>query len=153
MPASAEIITLSQSLENLNRKRGISGSYENMTAGENVPVPSLVPSPGYVAEKKSTTSVAWFASLPDRQRHSQFLKEAVDLILEKGVFQATSRTNRVVEWRAPEELKKLMDLDLSADRVSHDRLLQLLKDVIQYSVKTGHPFFVNQLFSRYALAL
>jgi hypothetical protein len=143
MPTSAEIITLTQSLESLNGKRGISGTYEDMTAGENV----AVPSPGYVAEK-SATSVAWFASLPDRQRHSQFLKEAVDLILEKGVFQATSRTNRVVEWRAPEELKKLVDLDLSADRVGHDRLLQLLKDIIQYSVKTGHPFFVNQLFSR-----
>jgi hypothetical protein len=143
MPASAEIITLTESLENVNGKRGVSGSYEGMTAGEEV----AVPSPGYIAEKESR-SVPWFASLPDRQRHSQFLKEAVDLILEKGVFQATARTNRVVEWRAPEELKALIDLDLSADRVSHDSLLQLLKDIIQYSVKTGHPFFVNQLFSR-----
>lgn len=148
MPASADIITLTQSLESLNGRHGISGSYEDVTDGDNVAVPSLSPSPGYVAEKKSTRSVAWFASLPDRQRHSQFLKEAVDLMLEKAVFEATSRTNRVVEWRAPEELKKLMDLDLSADRVSHDRLLQLLKDIIQYSVKTGHPYFVNQLFSR-----
>jgi hypothetical protein len=147
MPASADIITLTQSLDNLNGKHVISGSYEDVTDGGNVAVPSFAPSPGYVAEK-STRSVSWFASLPDRQRHSQFLKEAVDLMLEKAVFQATSRTNRVVEWQAPEELKKLMDLDLSADRVSHDRLLQLLKDIIQYSVKTGHPFFVNQLFSR-----
>jgi hypothetical protein len=143
MPASADIITLTQPLENLNGKHGISGSYEDMTDGGNV-----APSPGYVAEKRPTGSVSWFASLPDRQRHSQFLKEAVDLMLEKAVFQATSRSNRVVEWRAPEELRKLMDLDLSADRVGHDRLLQLLKDIIQYSVKTGHPFFVNQLFSR-----
>jgi hypothetical protein len=148
MPASADIITLTQSLENLNGKHGISASYEDMTDGDNVAVPSLSLSPGYVAEKKSTRNVAWFASLPDRQRHSQFLKEAIDLMLEKAVFEAASRTSRVVEWRAPEELKKLMDLDLSADRVSHDRLLQLLKDIIQYSVKTGHPYFVNQLFSR-----
>ncbi|PNF13607.1 Cysteine sulfinic acid decarboxylase [Cryptotermes secundus] len=147
MPASSGIITLTQSLENLNGKHGISGSYEDMTAGVNVAVPSLSPSPGYVTEKKSTRSVAWFASLPDRQRHSQFLKEAVDLMLDKAVFDAASRTNRVVEWRSPEELKKLIDLDLPADRVSHDRLLQLLKDIIQYSVKTGHPYFVNQLFS------
>jgi hypothetical protein len=147
MPASADIITFSESLENLNGKHGISGSYEDMTVEDNVAVLSLSPSPGYVADK-SPRRVAWFTSLPDRQRHSQFLKEAVDLMLEKAVFQATSRTNRVVEWRAPEQLKKLMDLDLSADRVSHDKLLQLLKDIIHYSVKTGHPFFVNQLFSR-----
>ncbi|KDR09499.1 Cysteine sulfinic acid decarboxylase, partial [Zootermopsis nevadensis] len=88
-----------------------------------------------------------FASLPDKKQHSKFLKEAVDLMLEEAVFQATNRSNRVVEWRAPEELQKLIDLDLAAEPVSHDKLLQLLKDVIQYSVKTGHPFFVNQLFS------
>jgi hypothetical protein len=92
--------------------------------------------------------VSWFASLPDRKRHFQFLKEAADLILEKAVFQATKRTNLVVDWKAPEELLKLMDLELSAERVSHEKLLHFLKDIIQYSVKTGHPFFVNQLFSR-----
>jgi hypothetical protein len=147
MPASADIITFSQSLENVNRKHDISGSYENVTVENEEDVSSLPPPPGNVIEK-STTSVSWFASLPDRKRHSQFLKEAVDLILEKAVFQATKRNNRVVEWRAPEELQKLMDLDLSADRVSHEKLLQLLKDTIHYSVKTGHPFFANQLFSR-----
>jgi hypothetical protein len=130
----------------MNGKYDLPGSHENVTVEDDIAVPSLSPSPGYVVEK--TRKVPWFASLPDRQQHSQFLKEAVDLILEKAVFQATNRSNRVVEWRAPEELQKLLDLDLSADRVSHDMLLQLLKDIIQHSVKTGHPFFVNQLFSR-----
>jgi glutamate decarboxylase len=131
MPASADIITVSQPLENLDVKHGLSGSYEDVTVVE-----------------KPARNVPWFASLPDRQQHSHFLKEAVDLMLEKAVFQATNRSNRVVEWRAPEELQKLIDLDLSADPANHDKLLQLLKDIIQYSVKTGHPFFINQLFSR-----
>jgi glutamate decarboxylase len=147
MPASADVISVSQPLDSLNGKHELSGSYEEVTAEGDVAVPSLSPSPGYVVQK-TTRNVPWFASLPDRQQHSQFLKEAVDLMLEKAVFQATNRSNRVVEWRAPEELQKLIDLDLSADPVAHDKLLQLLKDVIQYSVKTGHPFFVNQLFSR-----
>jgi glutamate decarboxylase len=146
MPASADIITFSQHLENGNRKQDITGSYEDVTVDSNVKVSSLSPPPGNAVEK-SNTSPSWFASLPDRKRHSQFLKEAADLILEKAVFQATKRTNLVVEWRAPEELQKLMDLDLSAERVSHEQLLQFLKDIIHYSVKTGHPFFVNQLFS------
>lgn len=146
MPASTDVIIVSQPLENMNGKYDLPGSHENVTVEDDIAVPSLSPSPGYVVEK--TRKVPWFASLPDRQQHSQFLKEAVDLILEKAVFQATNRSNRVVEWRAPEELQKLLDLDLSADRVSHDMLLQLLKDIIQHSVKTGHPFFVNQLFSR-----
>jgi glutamate decarboxylase len=146
MPASAEVITFSQPLENGTRKHDISGSYENVTADNKLEVSSLSPPPGNV--EKSGTSLSWFASLPDRKQHTQFLKDAVDLMLEKAVFQATKRTNLVVEWRAPEELQKLMDLELSADRVSHEKLLQLLKDIIQFSVKTGHPFFANQLFSR-----
>jgi hypothetical protein len=148
MPSSADIITLSQPVEEVNGKHEVSGSYENVTVKDDVAVPSLSSSSGYAVGKKLTRSVPWFASLPDRQRHSQFLKEAVDLMLDKAVFQATNRTNRVLEWRAPDELQKLMDLDLSDDRVSHEKLLQLLKDIIRYSVKTGHPFFVNQLFSR-----
>jgi hypothetical protein len=150
MPASADIITFSQPLENGNQKHDISQSYEDVTVENKDDASSLSPRPGNVIEK-SSTSVSWFASLPDRKRHFQFLKEAVDLMLEKAVFQATKRNNLVVDWRAPEELQKLMDLDLSADRVSHEKLLQLLKDIIHYSVKTGHPFFVNQLFSRYVL--
>ncbi|XP_069701601.1 cysteine sulfinic acid decarboxylase [Periplaneta americana] len=147
MPASADVITLSQPLENLNGKHDISASssYEDVTVDDDVHVPA--PSSGYSTDKKSPKSVPWFASLPDKQRHSQFLKEAIELMLEKAVFQATNRSNRVVEWKAPEELQKLLDLDLSSDPVSHDRLLQLIKDTIQYSVKTGHPYFVNQLFS------
>jgi len=147
MPASADIITFSQPLENGNRKHDITGSYEDVTVDNNAMVSSLSPPSGNAVEKPNT-SPSWFASLPDRKRHSQFLKEAAELILEKAVFQATKRTNLVVEWRAPDELQKLMDLDLSAERVSHEKLLQFLKDIIQYSVKTGHPFFVNQLFSR-----
>lgn len=147
MPASADIITFAQPLENGNRKHDITGSYEDVTVDNNAEVSSLSPPPGNAVEK-SNISPSWFASLPDRKRHSQFLKEAADLILEKAVFQATKRTNFVVEWRAPEELQKLMDLDLSAERVNHEKLLQFVKDIIHYSVKTGHPFFVNQLFSR-----
>jgi hypothetical protein len=147
MPASADIITFSQPLENGNRKHDISGSYEDVTADNNAEISSLSPPPGNAVEK-STTSLSWFASLPDRRRHSQFLKEAADLILEKAVFQATMRNKLVVDWRAPEELQKLIDLNLPAERVSHEELMQFLEDIIHYSVKTGHPFFVNQLFSR-----
>lgn len=147
MPASADVITLSQPLENLNGKHDISASssYEDVRV-DDIPVPTLAPSLGY-SDKKAPRSVPWFASLPDKQRHSQFLKEAIELMLEKAVFQATNRNNRVVEWKAPEELQKTLDLDLSNDPVSHDKLMQLIKDTIQYSVKTGHPYFVNQLFS------
>lgn len=44
-------------------------------------------------------------------------------------------------------MRAAIDFHLSAKPTSHDELLHLAKNVIRYSVKTGHPHFVNQLFS------
>ncbi|PSN32645.1 Cysteine sulfinic acid decarboxylase [Blattella germanica] len=151
MPASANVLTLSQTVENLNGKHdniSSASSSEDVSVDYDVHAPSYAPLSVYPVEKKCQKNTpSWFASLPDKQRHSQFLKDAVDFMLEKAVFDATNRSNKVVEWKAPEELLKLLDLDLSNEPVSHDRLLQLMEDVTKYSVKTGHPFFINQLFS------
>lgn len=44
---------------------------------------------------------------------------------------------QVCEWREPEELAQLLDLELRATGESRERLLQRVKDVAKYSVKTG----------------
>ncbi|CAB0036100.1 unnamed protein product [Trichogramma brassicae] len=46
-----------------------------------------------------------------------------------------------------EELPKKIDLALHQHGESHTKLLELLHLVTRYSVKTGHPRFVNQLYS------
>ncbi|KAJ9589117.1 hypothetical protein L9F63_017576 [Diploptera punctata] len=148
MPASANVLTLSQNLENINVKQDIysASSSEDVSVDEDFNTTTFSMSNRH-SEKKSKSDVPWFASLPNKQQHSQFLKEAIHLMLEKAVFQATDRSSRVVEWKEPEELLQLVDMKLPENPESHDKLFQLMKDVIQYSVKTGHPFFVNQLFS------
>lgn len=96
-----------------------------------------------------------FESLPVRSEHEPFLRRCIDEILNSAVFSATERENKVLDWHAPEELEKLMDMRLKPDPDTDDRLLELLRDTVKYSVKTGHPYFVNQLFSGvdpYALA-
>nr|CAD7592325.1 unnamed protein product [Timema genevievae] len=75
------------------------------------------------------------------------LRSILDLILDEAVFEGTSRNNRVVEWKSPEELDQVVELGVSAEPLGHDKLLRLVRDTIRYSVKTGHPYFVNQLFS------
>jgi hypothetical protein len=55
---------------------------------------------------------------------------------------------RVLEWQEPEQLRRLIDFEVNEKPASQDHLLELMEDVIRYSVKTGHPRFVNQLFSR-----
>lgn len=44
-------------------------------------------------------------------------------------------------------MQQILDLPLQNDPSDRQTLLKLLDDTIKYSVKTGHPYFVNQLFS------
>jgi Pyridoxal-dependent decarboxylase conserved domain len=96
-----------------------------------------------------------YRSLPNRQKHEAFLTNFVKEVLDNAVFNATVRENKVNEWRSPEQLTQILDLQLKNKPDSDAKLMQLVQDVIKYSVKTGHPYFVNQLFSGvdpYALA-
>ncbi|KAJ3660387.1 hypothetical protein Zmor_004837 [Zophobas morio] len=90
---------------------------------------------------------AFFESLPVREHHEDFIRQCVDVLVKEAVFEGTNRNNRVLNWKDPEELKRLMDFGLRRAPESHEQLLKILKDVVGYSVKTGHPYFVNQLFS------
>lgn len=87
------------------------------------------------------------STLPVRAEHEQFLRDCVENILQLAVFGATDRSAKVVEYTKPEELQKRLDLQLKSSGDSHEKLISLMRDVIKYSVKTGHPYFVNQLFS------
>lgn len=88
-----------------------------------------------------------FESLPVRETHEKFLRECIDTILNTAVFSSTLRENKVLEWHQPEELLQLFDMSLKAESDTDEKLLALIRDIVKYSVKTGHPYFVNQLFS------
>lgn len=89
-----------------------------------------------------------FQSAPSKMQHGEFFRDCIDTVLEEAVFKGTDRKNRVVNWKAPEELQQMIDFTLKRSPSTHDKLLQHIKNVIKYSVKTGHPYFMNQLFSR-----
>lgn len=96
-----------------------------------------------------------FESLPSRSMHERFLRECVDEIFSTAIFEDIRRENKVLEFHQPNELAKLFDMSLKDESDSDEKLLDLLRKTIRYSVKTGHPYFVNQLFScvdPYALA-
>lgn len=88
-----------------------------------------------------------FESSPNRLLHERFLRECVDEILSTAVFEDIRRENKVLEWHQPNELAKLFDMSLKAESDTDEKLLELVRKTIRYSVKTGHPYFVNQLFS------
>ncbi|CAL7942271.1 unnamed protein product [Xylocopa violacea] len=97
--------------------------------------------------KQDIKQNCYYKSLPVREVHEKFMRSFVDLLLEEAVFEGTSRTNRVVEWIEPATLHSVVDLKLYDQGSTHEELLSLANDVIKYSVKTGHPRFINQLYS------
>ncbi|XP_053907643.1 cysteine sulfinic acid decarboxylase isoform X3 [Cuculus canorus] len=76
-----------------------------------------------------------------------FLLEALQILLDEGVRKGTDATQKVCEWKEPEELRELLGLELRDHGESRQSLLRRCRLVLRYSVKTGHPRFFNQLFS------
>ncbi|KAJ8926476.1 hypothetical protein NQ314_021155 [Rhamnusium bicolor] len=91
--------------------------------------------------------LATFESLPSKKNHEEFIKTCVEVLLRNAIFEGTSKNNKVLNYRNPEDLQKLFDFKVKDTPSTHDDLIKVLKETIQYSVKTGHPYFVNQLFS------
>lgn len=89
--------------------------------------------------------MADFSPTPDREKHGAFLQDVVNIMFDKVVF-ATNR-DKVVLWKHPEELLEMFDFSVGQGGVAQEKLLMLIKNTIKYSVKIGHPYFINQLYS------
>ncbi|KAK3083974.1 hypothetical protein FSP39_006153 [Pinctada imbricata] len=74
-----------------------------------------------------------------------FLDDLYQLMLKDGFLKGRDRQTKVTEFRHPEQLEKLIDMDLGR-KTNDSEILDLSKDIIKYSVRTGHPRFFNQLF-------
>ncbi|KAJ8979956.1 hypothetical protein NQ317_001541 [Molorchus minor] len=96
----------------------------------------------YTKKNKAVPTV-----LPSEKHHEEFIKDCVEIILSEAVFEGTDRKNKVLDFHNPEELEKLFDFEIRNCPSTHESLKKLVRDTVQYSVKTGHPYFVNQLFS------
>ncbi|XP_042310664.1 cysteine sulfinic acid decarboxylase isoform X2 [Sceloporus undulatus] len=83
----------------------------------------------------------------DKESGEQFLQEAFQIMIEEGVRKGMDVSEKVCDWKEPEELQQILDLDLRDSGEPKERLLERCRDVIRYSVKTCHPRFFNQLFS------
>lgn len=82
-----------------------------------------------------------------RDKHEPFLKQCLDELLENALFKGIAKDQKVLNWTNPEDLSKIFDMSLFKDPQSDEQLLEAIRKTIKYSVKTGHPYFVNQLFS------
>ncbi|KAM9342459.1 cysteine sulfinic acid decarboxylase-like [Pholidichthys leucotaenia] len=84
--------------------------------------------------------------LIDHEEGQSFLNEAVKIIVEEVLCKGTDVKQKVCEWKEPEELAQLLDLELRDTGEPQPRLLQRVRNVAKYSIKTSHPRFFNQQF-------
>lgn len=85
-------------------------------------------------------------SVPRQTNHQQFLHDFSKILID-WVFECNSRENPVLRWREPNLLKDIFKFDLNYHPNSQNNLLDIAKNILKFSVKTGHPYFMNQLFS------
>lgn len=104
-------------------------------------------------DTSAAAAVCGYQSAPNLVDHEAFVRDAVHLMLEQAVFRGTDRRRPVLNWKSPEELRAVFDFQLDRSATTHGHLLRLIEGTIEHSVKTGHPYFINQLFSRYTTAL
>lgn len=86
-----------------------------------------------------------YEPVPNVEKHGEFLSKVVDLLFKHVVF--TTKQDKVLLWQNPEELQQLFDFRLNQNGESQQELINYLRNTIKFSVKTGHPYFINQLFS------
>uniref|UniRef100_A0A3P8S188 Cysteine sulfinic acid decarboxylase n=1 Tax=Amphiprion percula TaxID=161767 RepID=A0A3P8S188_AMPPE len=85
--------------------------------------------------------------LIDHAEGQLFLTQAFNIIVEEVLCKGTDVKQKVCQWKEPEELAELLDLELREGGEGQQKLLQRVRDVAKYSIKTSHPRFFNQQFA------
>jgi len=81
----------------------------------------------------------------EKNNREEVLSRIFELI-NSWLKQSADPKTPVNNYRAPEELKKELSLKIESSGISDDALVAEVEKYLQYSVKTGHPAYLNQLF-------
>ncbi|XP_059613482.1 glutamate decarboxylase [Phlebotomus argentipes] len=74
----------------------------------------------------------------------EFLLKVIDILLD-FIRVTNDRSEKVLDFHHPEEMKKLLQLEIPENPVCLQQLLADCATTLKYQVKTGHPHFFNQL--------
>lgn len=77
----------------------------------------------------------------------QFFQDLYSLVYEQLIKKTASGKARVINFLDPDTLQKEFDFSIREKGETNERLLQLVEQTIDLSVKPGHPRFFNQLYS------
>lgn len=82
---------------------------------------------------------------------SDSFKVLTDFVLEQVKLRLSDTENSEISLRKsiePEVLRQLIDFNIPAEGIEEKRLTEILHKIIEYSVKTNHPYFMNQMFGK-----
>lgn len=82
-----------------------------------------------------------------QEKHEPFIRQVFEILLKDAIFDGTSRDALVTEWMEPESLMAVLGKEMPQQPQTDNHLIDVIKNIVRYSVKTGHPHFINQLFS------
>lgn len=75
---------------------------------------------------------------------SQFFQKIFDLVID-FIGKTMSRSEKILDFKNPEELKKHFNFEIPAEPKSLNEVLDDCTKIMNSCVKTGHPRFFNQL--------
>lgn len=80
-----------------------------------------------------------------RESRSESWRRLTDL-LENYLEENKNPETPVVNYKSAKDLKAILDLSLSEEGVDSSKLFEVIKEYLQYSPRTTHPQFNNQLY-------
>lgn len=95
--------------------------------------------------KKNSHPLFEFFFLADLQPHNslanaetrEFLQKVIDVLLD-FVKATNDRNEKILEFHHPEDMKRLLDLDVPDTAVNLQQLIQDCATTLKYQVKTGN---------------
>ncbi|EAR98380.2 pyridoxal-dependent decarboxylase domain protein (macronuclear) [Tetrahymena thermophila SB210] len=90
----------------------------------------------------------------DKKLNEKFLDDVFQ-ILKKIILECKTGNGKVIDFKTPDQLIKEIDLTLPLKGQSDEEIINFIKLVDKYSVKTSHSHFFNNLFggsNEYSLA-
>ncbi|XP_053671217.1 cysteine sulfinic acid decarboxylase [Anopheles nili] len=85
---------------------------------------------------------------PDSENEWAILERVFRLLADEGYVGSTTPERPIVKFEYPHDLKKLIHFPMDELTPTSPATLEtIIRQVLRYSVRTGHPHFHNQLFA------
>ncbi|XP_018495181.1 glutamate decarboxylase [Galendromus occidentalis] len=81
-----------------------------------------------------------------KEQTRAFLMKVVEILLEY-IDEENDRKSKILDFKMPEELEQILDLDIPQKGLPLGQLLKDCRSTLKWQVKTGHPHYFNQLSS------